>query len=310
MPCKALNSRGEPCGAPPMRGSKYCWQHRREKYWIYRIYSDHPVLIPSLFTIIPALIFFIIQFQQAEYYGKRTASREESKHDIKALINDSTTLQNRNSDKILKNQEEILSLLRNPPNALIYENQKDTLTEKSKKYINNELSNKSKAELDSAITNNKKIVEEISSKSIIWDKIFPEAYGLFYIGYDNSLKLYGHTLDKNIKVNWNLFKITELTKTELIVHIPDISFDRNIKISGGTLGIIRKYSNLNSQINIMGGIGVNNKNIYLGIISDNENGIVGIIGIGPELNIRPNKPILDYNSLKMALETENINPPS
>ena len=129
-----------------------------------------------------------------------------------------------------------------------------------------------------------------------WAQYFPYGYTIFYIGIDQQLHTYP-VLYHNIDVSWNDLKIEELTNSSLTLILPAVSISSNhINLNGDdTLRIDRKPDQLNKLVST---IRFNNMVFAAGLLSDDRNGITGLVGLGNISQIYKGKKIYENKAAK------------
>lgn len=293
--CQALNQAGELCGSKVMPGSKYCKVHLKKQFWWYKVWDEHKTLVFIMSIISIGL-------------GIWGITSSLTKKDVEEVTAKNIVVSRPSFDSLKTQQKEFSikldSLLKQPKDLVEYEKNKDTLSKLTSEYIKGIVKKETKRILDSAITSNKTIVKEISQKPILWSDLFPDGYGLFYIGYDNKANIYWNIDSSKIKVSKEMVKINKISDKEVEFILPELVIENRMTIKNNFIGLPRRFESLNRFTYTAAiGLTINNHDtdLNVGIISDNHNGLVGIIGFGNLLD-KPNnrKPILDYNKLKFA----------
>ena len=129
-----------------------------------------------------------------------------------------------------------------------------------------------------------------------WQREFPFGYAIFSISLDHKLRIYPGLVreSNNVKIDWGSLQLQSISDKEITLVAPTMTVQGN-KYLKNTVGIERGYENLNK---VYIPFQVNTINIAVGIITDNQNGIIGIFGLAPNGTELENKPIIDRKALK------------
>lgn len=273
-----------------MPGSKYCKIHRKEHFRWYKILAARKNQIMWIIPIVIAIVIYFVSINKKDI-------EEVVEKNVSPLKTDVDTLKTLMKDAIVQ----LNSLTKQPADPLEYKKNKDTLSSLTNEYKKGQVNDERKKLLDSILSINKAIVKEISQEPFLWSELFPDGYGLFYIGFDKRVQIFWNISNSLISVPRESEKMGEMNKNEIYLSL-NITIG-GLTLSNSSLQLSRNFSNLN-QISFVQPFyqTFHNKilNLYAGIISDNNNGIVGIIGFGDMNKPGKSKQILDYNKLQFA----------
>ena len=203
-------------------------------------------------------------------------------------------------EEIRENRELFKSILQQPASREEYEKDKDIFRSELLGYKDS-ITQSVQKYLDSILFDSKIVISNINYiNNSKWARLFNAGYGLFTVGKANKLYIYQGSFDQNIKLDWSKVSV-DIMKNDLIsIIIPDVNIiNRNTQFEHTTINIHRNYLLLNKiqKLNLI------NSAVYCGIISDNKNGIMGIIGFrsGDE-DIDEN--IIDFNKLQRLTQID------
>lgn len=199
---------------------------------------------------------------------------------IKEMRGDSTLFQSLLKQQVSKND---------------YEKDKAIQNEKFKEYNRSNRKSTQKM-INSAISKYNIVIKNINYvNGSRWSELFNAGYGIFTIGTDRKIYLYQGSFTSYIKLNWTKVKIATVTDTTIDIKLPEITDIQHYKkMEEFYYRMVRSYNNLNKIYfdNLFG------YNIYYGIIADNENGIIGIIGFGTNSEDISNEKLIDFDTLQ------------
>lgn len=132
-----------------------------------------------------------------------------------------------------------------------------------------------------------------------WEQMFPYGYAIFSIGNDlveNKFVVENKKVSKQIQ--WDSLKVVKLDNNYLTIVLPAIVDDMGQKFFySNTIGINRKYSSLNKFVNL--GTAITGRlGLSVGLLSDNYQGIIGIVGFPGGEDNYTDEPILNLMALK------------
>ena len=106
---------------------------------------------------------------------------------------------------------------------------------------------------------------------------FPQGYILFAIDHEEHIVPYTSKLKSDYKVNWNKAKVIELTSNKVEVQLPDIYRNKDDPVIINCQGATARYIGYKQRGRILT-IDAGNLGIVLGILSDDDSGIIIVLG--------------------------------
>jgi hypothetical protein len=263
---------------------------------------------------IVALIFYLIQSCESEKTILELKMNEDNnRYTVVDTIKTSTDtvlssidIYNRQIlENLKKNQNEVLSLFKQPLTKEEYEKDK-AIQQKQSEAFQDSLQKVYDFKLDSLrndILNG--IIRDIAYINYPeWSRFFDLGFSLFRIDLDGKLYITVGSYNLSAVINWSSLKLTQVTDSKINISIPDIAvYNPYIYLYSNELAIERNFEKLNSipltQFNYSHYV-----NCYSGIISDNKDGIVGIVGFSKNPINETIKQTVDFDKLERITQID------
>lgn len=255
-----------------------------------------------------ALIFYLIQSCESRKTILELKMDEDKNHNtvvdtIKTSTDTVLSSIDISNQQILenlkKNRDEVISLLKQPLTREEYEKDK-AIQQKLREAFQDSLQKAYDFKLDSFKTDILNgIIRDIAYINYPeWSRFFDLGYSLFRIDLDGKLYITVGSYNMSAVINWSKLKLTRVTDSNINISIPDIAvYNPYIYLYSNKLAIKRNFEELNSipltQFNYSHYV-----NCYSGIISDNKDGIVGIVGFSKNPINEAIKQTVDFDKLE------------
>lgn len=106
---------------------------------------------------------------------------------------------------------------------------------------------------------------------------FPQGYILFGIDHEEHIVPYTSKLKSDYKVNWNKAKVIQVSSNKVEVQLPDIYRNKDDPVIIDCQGGTARYIGYKQRGRIFT-IDAGNLGIVLGILSDDDSGIIIVLG--------------------------------
>lgn len=207
--------------------------------------------------------------------------------------------------EVKTNQEETKKLFKQHPNSEEYEKSKKELNEKFEMFKDSISKSIDSSLMKAKIELQNMIVRDIAYiNAFDWSKIFDGGYSIFRIGIDKKLHLIYRTLNQSITINWNNAKLDELNNDKISLRfLSVIEPNQTFGFTNSVFAFPRIAAKLN-KIFLNRMFFTKEKEFYMGLIADNSEGIIGIIGCVNSTKWLDGKQILDYHKLQQITQIE------